>query len=47
MGIYRRGDQIGGAGDLQKVDEDDSELAEEDDDEDEVPEGMSKSPMMV
>lgn len=45
LGIYRRGDQIEGVGDLQKVEEDDRELADEDDDEDEVPEGMSKSAM--
>ena len=42
--MYLRGDQIEGVGDNQKVEEEDSELAEEDvDDEDEVesPDGMS------
>lgn len=45
VGMYLRGDHIEGAGDLQKVDEDDSELVDEEEDEDEVPEGMSKSAM--
>lgn len=43
--MYLRGDQGEGVGDRQNVEDDDKELVEEDEDEDEVPDGMSNSAM--
>lgn len=44
--MYLRGDQMEGVGDLQNVVDDDRELADEEE-EDEVPEGMSNSGIAV